>query len=106
MVDTDVLILGGGLAGLTTAVGLRRSGLRVTIVEKDRILGGRARSWRDEKTGDPIHIGPHILLTEYPNFLRLLTLLGTRSKVVWQPKDRFVTMVKGRRKIVMRQAPL
>ncbi|MEZ0227227.1 MAG: FAD-dependent oxidoreductase [Planctomycetota bacterium] len=106
MTDTDVLILGGGLAGLTTAIGLRRSGLRVTIVERDRILGGRARSWIDPVTGDPVHIGPHILLTEYPNFLSLLSLLGTRSKVVWQPRERFITMVKGRRKIVMKQAPL
>src|SRR2546421_1266934 len=102
MSETDVLILGGGLAGLTIAVGLRRSGLRVTIVERDRILGGRARSWRDAKTGDPIHVGPHILLTEYPNFLRLLSILGTRSRVVWQSRERFITMVKGRRRIVMK----
>ena len=61
--ETDLLIIGGGLAGLTAAVGLRHSGLRITTVEQEPILGGRARSWIDDKTGDPVHIGPHISIS-------------------------------------------
>jgi len=101
----DCIIVGGGLAGLTCGVALAREGLRPLIIESDSILGGRARSWQDEHTGDPIHIGPHIFLSIYHNMLKLLDILGTRDKVVWQ-RGRFLTMVRGRREIPIRSAPL
>ncbi len=40
--ETDVLVLGGGLAGLTAASELVRAGRRVTVVEKRAWLGGDA----------------------------------------------------------------
>jgi 15-cis-phytoene desaturase len=87
-VSADIVIIGGGIAGLTCAVGLADTGLSVLVLERDQ-LGGRARSWNDRKTGDPIHIGPHILLSEYPNFMKLLERVGARDKVVWQPRGLF-----------------
>lgn len=103
--QTDVVVVGGGLAGLTTAVALVRHGLRTIVVERDATLGGRARSLTDEKTGDRIDIGPHILLSEYPNMLALLDLLGTRDRIVWN-RERFILMVDGQREIEMKHAPL
>lgn len=88
---TDVLIIGGGIAGLACAVGLCESGLRVVLVEQSAELGGRARSWVDRETGDVVDIGPHILLSEYRNMLRLLEMLGTREQIVWRD-DRFITL--------------
>jgi uncharacterized protein with NAD-binding domain and iron-sulfur cluster len=79
----DVLILGGGVAGLACAAGLRESGLDVTLIEKLASLCGRACSFTDAQTGDRIDIGPHILLSEYPNLLALLRVLGTTDRVVW-----------------------
>ena len=98
---TDVLIVGGGLAGITTAIGLRDSGLEVTLVEKESILGGRAVSWKDKTTGDTIHNGPHIVLSKYPNMFKLLELLGTRDKIAWQEKGHFITMVTGQEETPM-----
>src|SRR5512140_626658 len=103
--NVDVLVVGGGLAGLTAAVGLADSGLRLTVIERDSRLGGRAMSWTDAKTGDPVHIGPHILLSEYPNMLALLQRCGTRDKVVGQ-KGRFIRRVDGRDVIDMTMARL
>ncbi|MFZ5478941.1 MAG: hydroxysqualene dehydroxylase [Myxococcota bacterium] len=103
-IRTDVLVVGGGLAGLTAAIGLGDLGLDVLVLEREPILGGRARSWPDAATGDPVHIGPHVFLTEYPNMLRLLDELGTRDRVVWQ-EDRFVTMVDGASQAVIRSDP-
>jgi phytoene dehydrogenase-like protein len=40
--QTDVVIVGGGLAGLSTASYLARAGLAVTLFEKSSSLGGRA----------------------------------------------------------------
>ncbi len=103
--QTDVLIVGGGLAGVTTAIGLSRQGVDVTLVEKAPRLGGRAQSWIDETTGDPVHIGPHILLSVYPNMFELLDILGTRDKIIWQD-DHFLTLADGDEAIVTEQWPL
>lgn len=99
VVDTDVLIVGGGLAGLTAAVGLKDAGLDILLVEKSDVLGGRARSWKDPVTGDPVHVGPHIFMNSYPNMFRLLDLCGTRDKVVWQAPGHFITQVDGQTEI-------
>lgn len=103
---TEVLVVGGGIAGLTCAMGLRASGLRTTVLERDGRLGGRASSWTDPVTGDPLHIGPHIFLDQYPNFFALLDACGTRDRVVWEQDGRFVTMVDGRREIPIRRSAL
>jgi uncharacterized protein with NAD-binding domain and iron-sulfur cluster len=49
----DVLIVGGGLAGLATAAELVDAGMRVTVLEKRAVLGGKVSSWRDAE-GDPV----------------------------------------------------
>lgn len=38
--ETDVIIVGGGIAGLTTAYFLKRAGLKVAVIEKDKIGAG------------------------------------------------------------------
>ena len=39
-ISTDVLIIGGGMAGIMVALELRRRGISYILVEKDRICGG------------------------------------------------------------------
>ncbi len=39
-VNADVAVVGGGLTGLTTALWLARAGLRVTVLEAERLGGG------------------------------------------------------------------
>ncbi|MDC0666531.1 hydroxysqualene dehydroxylase [Nannocystis radixulma] len=104
--EFDVVILGGGIAGLTCAVGLLDAGLRLAVVERDDLLGGRARSWTDPTTGDPVHIGPHIVTDCYANFFRLLDRLGTADRVVWAPESLLYTMFDGARATELRRSSL
>jgi len=54
-VDHSALVIGGGIAGMTSALGLADQGFAVHLVEKKRELGGNARSllttWQGEDIG-------------------------------------------------------
>jgi len=86
-----VLVVGGGVAGLTCAVALADQGLRVAVLEAADHLGGRASSHVDAATGDVVDIGPHVISTEHRNMLRLMERLGTCDTVTWQPEP-FITL--------------
>ncbi|CAK8720628.1 hypothetical protein GCAAIG_10175 [Candidatus Electronema halotolerans] len=45
-INKKILVMGGGLAGLTAASEAAKAGYEVTIVEKSDKLGGRALGWR------------------------------------------------------------
>lgn len=83
--DRDVIVIGGGLAGLACAVALSDRGRRVTVLERSVRLGGRAASWTDPVTGDNVDIGPHVVHSEYRNLLALFDRLGTSRLIRWQP---------------------
>src|SRR5438128_1758955 len=87
----DSVIVGGVLAGLACAVALAENGLRPVVFERASQLGGRARSWTHAPSGDVVDIGPHVVHSEYANFLALLARLGTRARIAWQP-EKFITL--------------
>jgi uncharacterized protein with NAD-binding domain and iron-sulfur cluster len=101
----DAVIVGGGLAGLACAVALGDAGLRVTLIERERGLGGRARSWTDAASGDTIDLGPHVLHSEYRNMLAFLERLGTRHLVCWQPR-KLITLATRARPVMLRHRRL
>ena len=49
----DVLVVGGGAAGLSAALAAGRSGARVVLAEQEHELGGRLLSEREEIDGKP-----------------------------------------------------
>lgn len=56
---TDVVVVGGGMAGLVAAVDAARAGAAVTLVEARSVGGGRARS--DRVDGFAVNHGGHAL---------------------------------------------
>ena len=59
LVATNIVIVGGGIAGLAAAIYLAREGRAVTIFERRRDLGGRAVTHL--RKGFRFNLGPHAL---------------------------------------------
>jgi len=66
----DVLIIGGGLAGLCCALRLHQSGLSFQVLEASDGVGGRIRT--DKVEGFLLDRGFQVLLTAYPEARRVL----------------------------------
>ncbi len=77
----DVVIFGGGLAGIAAAVRLINHGFKPTLVERRPFLGGRAFSFADRSSGEEIDNGQHVILGVCDQFLHLLEHLGTRQDI-------------------------
>jgi squalene-associated FAD-dependent desaturase len=84
--ERDVVIIGGGFAGLAAAVALAERGFCVTVVEKRSRLGGRASSFVDQTTGETVDNGQHVFLRAYRATIRFLTTIGTLDQLAFQPR--------------------
>lgn len=73
---TDVLIIGGGLAGLAAGVACAEAGLRVTVLEARPRLGGRASSFEDSATGEVIDNCQHVAMGCCTNFFHFCRVTG------------------------------
>jgi phytoene dehydrogenase-like protein len=57
----EILVIGGGLAGLGVATYLARDGMRVRLLERSQALGGRAATSRATEHALQFNVGPHAL---------------------------------------------
>ncbi|MDL2286506.1 FAD-dependent oxidoreductase [Desulfococcaceae bacterium OttesenSCG-928-F15] len=63
-IDQNVLVIGGGISGLSTAKALSSQGYHVTVVERDAELGGQARNLFTTAKGESIEEGLNALIDE------------------------------------------
>ncbi len=80
-VKKSLLVLGGGLAGIAAASALSERGYAITLVERHRILGGRASAFPHE--GGWLDNCQHVLLGCCVNLLHLLQALNTRNNITF-----------------------
>ncbi len=76
MTTPSVLIVGGGLAGLSAAVALAPRGYRVTVLESRPRLGGRASSFSDPATGQLVDACQHVSMGCCTNFAHFCRTIG------------------------------
>ncbi len=75
--NQTVAVIGGGYAGMAAAVTLAKAGLRCTVFETAKTLGGRAR--RIEYRGEILDNGQHVLAGAYTELLRLMLCVNVSA---------------------------
>ena len=96
----NVIVVGGGWAGLAAAVELTRHGVRVTLLEASRQLGGRARAVRFG--GQRVDNGQHLLLGAYTAVLNMLKVLEVREASVLRRRPLHLHFLDGANCISLR----
>ena len=76
-----IVVVGGGLAGLSAAAALAESGLAVDVIESRRKCGGRAASFEDPQDGSLVDACQHVAMGCCTNFLDLCRRAGFGSEL-------------------------
>lgn len=82
----EVIIIGGGFAGLAAGVALAEAGKHVCLIEQKPHLGGRARSFLDPRTGAVVDNGQHLFMGCYHSTIQFLKTIGTLDRLHFQPR--------------------
>ncbi len=80
----DIIIIGGGVSGLSAAVELCALGHKVILLEQRQNCGGRVYSFIDPITGDSVDNGQHLMLGCYHATRRYLRLIGSEHLISLQ----------------------
>src|SRR4051812_11479153 len=91
----DVVVIGGGIAGLTTAYELARHGISFLLLEASPRLGGVILS--EEVDGFTIDAGPDSLLIQKPDGIRLCQEIGLGDRLVSTKPPRLAFIQRGGR---------
>ena len=100
----EVVVIGGGLAGIAAALDCAQDGARVTLLEVRRRLGGAVYSF--ERDGLRIDNGQHVFLRCCTAYRGLLARLGSEHGVVLQERLQIPVLSPGRKPVLLRRGPL
>lgn len=95
----SVLIIGGGVAGIATALPLADAGFRVELIEKRPLLGGRASSFLDPQTGERTDECQHGTMRCCVNLSNLFERLGVQDQIRWHDTIPFLDG-EGKRSVI------
>jgi hydroxysqualene dehydroxylase len=76
-----VIVVGGGLAGLTTAVYLSEQSINVTLLEASPKLGGRTYSLYNDRFNDYYDNGQHIMMGCYEETIAFQKKINSYNKI-------------------------
>ena len=89
----SILVIGGGIAGLTVAYELSKQNHLVTILEAKQRLGGRIHTLVDNSFSQPVELGAEFVHGDLPQTLSLLNEAGIPYHKI---NDTMVRLEKGK----------
>lgn len=103
MKQHDIIIIGAGLTGLSTAYNLKRLGCDVQVLERERRIGGQIRTYSEE--GFVFESGPNTGVVSFPEVAELFQHLegdceleiareSSKRRLIWKG-DRFHALPSG-----------
>ncbi|GAG10751.1 unnamed protein product, partial [marine sediment metagenome] len=98
--NKKILIIGGGVSGISAAIDAAKTGYEVTIVEKEASLGGNAKKWRKQLPGtfpyeDLIPPAIESKITELESYSNITVKTETVvARIAGEPGDFTVTLKK------------
>ncbi len=101
-----VVVVGGGLAGISTAMELARRNFQVTLVEAAAALGGKLTGWKIDALGEtfPVEHGFHGFFDQYYNLNDLFASAGIGPDV-FAPSPGYPVLFNGKSLEVFGQTP-
>ncbi len=81
--EKTVIVVGGGVAGMSAACALAEAGLRVTLLERRGYLGGRATSYRHPGVDEVIDNCQHVLFGCCTNLFGFYRRIGVEGRIHW-----------------------
>ena len=79
MQERDIVVVGAGLTGLSTAFNLRQKGRDVLVLEKENRIGGQIRTHRED--GFTFESGPNTGVVSFPEVTELFQNLEGRCEM-------------------------
>ncbi|MBC7835077.1 MAG: FAD-dependent oxidoreductase [Phycisphaerales bacterium] len=87
---TSAVVVGGGIAGISAALRLTERGVRVTLLETRKKLGGRATSFDDQRTGLTLDNCQHVVLRCCTNYADLLRRTQVDQHITWHSRQYWI----------------
>ncbi|MGH2857144.1 MAG: hydroxysqualene dehydroxylase HpnE, partial [Solirubrobacteraceae bacterium] len=104
MAARRIAVVGGGLAGIATALDCARAGADVTLLESRPRLGGAAFSF--VRDGLQMDNGQHVFLRCCTEYRRLLDEIGASDLVTLQRRMEIPVLAPGGRRALLRRCAL
>ena len=89
MSKRDIIVVGAGVAGLSAADALTRSGANVTVLERRPYVGGRAYSYLHPAL-DEVVDSQHVVVGCCTNLIEFCTAAGLADKIRWYEAQTFL----------------
>ena len=106
MTTDPIVVIGGGVAGLSAATALAHAGRKVIVLDARQQLGGRATAFTDRETGELVDNGQHVLFGCYRATFDFLRRIDAMDNVRVQPSLSVPYIDRSGRRSVLQCPPL
>jgi len=103
--QNDVVVVGGGISGLSLAFYCIQAGLKTTVLEKNDVTGGSFASPLYTANGKKfwMELGAHTCYSSYQNLLDIVEQCGLKDSIIPRAKVPFTLLVDGNIKSIVSQ---